>query len=51
MLFHIKPAFQAQVEKQCAKLEGVNLSVLKLNEGVLRLVGLKKARVDFLGGC
>lgn len=32
MLFHIKPVFQAEVEKQCAKLKGVNLSVLKLND-------------------
>ena len=32
MLFHIKPPFQSEVEKQCAKLSGVNLSILKLND-------------------
>ncbi|RLB51568.1 MAG: 3',5'-cyclic-nucleotide phosphodiesterase [Deltaproteobacteria bacterium] len=32
MLYHIKPAFQSDVEKQCAKLKGVNLHVLKLTD-------------------
>ncbi|MBW2453746.1 MAG: 3',5'-cyclic-nucleotide phosphodiesterase [Deltaproteobacteria bacterium] len=32
MLYHIKPAFQSEVEKQCAKLKGVNLHVLKLTD-------------------
>jgi 3',5'-cyclic-nucleotide phosphodiesterase len=32
MLYHIKPPFQAEVEKECAKLEGVNLHVLQLME-------------------
>ncbi|MBX3192111.1 MAG: 3',5'-cyclic-nucleotide phosphodiesterase [Labilithrix sp.] len=35
LLYHIKPAFQAAVEKQCAKLKGVNLSVLTLGEQLL----------------
>jgi len=32
MLYHIKPAFQSEVEKQCAQLKGVNLHVLKLTD-------------------
>lgn len=32
MLYHIKPCFQSEVEKECAKLKGVNLHVLQLNE-------------------
>ncbi|MBW2526920.1 MAG: 3',5'-cyclic-nucleotide phosphodiesterase [Deltaproteobacteria bacterium] len=32
MLYHIKPQFQAEVEKECAKLKKVNLHVLKLTE-------------------
>lgn len=32
MLYHIKPPFQAEVEKECAKLKGVNLHVLQLQE-------------------
>ena len=32
MLYHIKPPFQAEVEKECAKLEGVNLTVLQLTD-------------------
>lgn len=35
LLYHIKPTFQSAVEKQCAKLKGVNLSVLSLNEQFL----------------
>lgn len=35
MLFHIKPHFQSEVEKECAKLEGVNLSVLKLGDHII----------------
>jgi 3',5'-cyclic-nucleotide phosphodiesterase len=32
MLYHIKPNFQAEVERECARLKGVNLHVLKLAE-------------------
>lgn len=32
LLYHIKPVFQAEVEKECAALEGVNLEVLKLGD-------------------
>ena len=35
LLYHIKPAFQAEVEKQCAKLKGVELTVLSLGEQIL----------------
>ena len=35
LLYHIKPAFQAEVEKQCAKLRGVELTVLTLGEQLL----------------
>lgn len=35
LLYHIKPAFQSAVEKQCAKLRGVNLTVLSLGEQLL----------------
>ena len=35
LLYHIKPAFQSEVEKQCAKLKGVELSVLTLGEQLL----------------
>lgn len=35
LLYHIKPAFQRQVEEQCAKLKGVNLSVLRLGEQLI----------------
>lgn len=35
LLYHIKPAFQAAVEKQCAKLKGVELTVLTLGEQLL----------------
>lgn len=32
LLYHIKPVFQAEVEKECARLEGVSLEVLKLGD-------------------
>lgn len=32
MLYHIKPLFQAEVERECAALPGLNLHVLKLDE-------------------
>jgi cAMP phosphodiesterase len=35
LLYHIKPAFQRDVEKQCAKLKGVELTVLTLGEQLL----------------
>ena len=35
LLYHIKPAFQAVVEKECAKLKGVELTVLTLGEQLL----------------
>lgn len=35
LLYHIKPVFQTQVERQCAKLKGVDLSVLTLGEEIL----------------
>jgi 3',5'-cyclic-nucleotide phosphodiesterase len=35
LLYHIKPAFQAVVERQCARLKGVNLSVLSLGEQLI----------------
>jgi 3',5'-cyclic-nucleotide phosphodiesterase len=35
LLYHIKPAFQSVVERQCAKLKGVNLSVLSLGEQLI----------------
>jgi 3',5'-cyclic-nucleotide phosphodiesterase len=35
LLYHIKPAFQAVVEKECAKLKGVELTVLTLGEQIL----------------
>lgn len=35
LLYHIKPAFQAEVERQCAKLRGVELTVLTLGEQLL----------------
>lgn len=35
LLYHIKPAFQAEVEKQCSKLKGVELTVLRLGEQLL----------------
>lgn len=35
LLYHIKPAFQREVERQCAKLKGVDLSVLALGDQLL----------------
>jgi 3',5'-cyclic-nucleotide phosphodiesterase len=35
LLYHIKPAFQREVERQCAKLKGVDLTVLTLGEQLL----------------
>jgi 3',5'-cyclic-nucleotide phosphodiesterase len=32
LLYHIKPVFQAEVEKECSKLKGVNLTVLSLGD-------------------
>ena len=32
LLYHIKPIFQAEVEKECAALKGVNLTVLRLGD-------------------
>jgi 3',5'-cyclic-nucleotide phosphodiesterase len=32
LLYHIKPVFQAEVEKECAKLRGMNLEVLELGD-------------------
>ncbi len=32
MLYHIKPTFQGEVEKECAKLPGLNLQVLALGD-------------------
>ena len=32
LLYHIKPVFQREVEKQCAKLKGVNLAVTALDD-------------------
>jgi len=32
LLYHIKPVFQAEVEKECARLKGVNLTVLGLGD-------------------
>jgi 3',5'-cyclic-nucleotide phosphodiesterase len=35
LLYHIKPSFQVQVEKECAKLKGLNLTVLALGDHFL----------------
>jgi cAMP phosphodiesterase len=32
LLYHIKPVFQAQVERECAKIKGANLTVLSLGD-------------------
>ena len=32
LLYHIKPVFQAEVEKECAKIKGVNLTVPHLGD-------------------
>jgi cAMP phosphodiesterase len=35
LLYHIKPAFQREVEMQCSKLKGVELTVLTIGEQLL----------------
>jgi 3',5'-cyclic-nucleotide phosphodiesterase len=35
LLYHIKPTFQAVVEKQCAKLRGLNLSICAIGDQFL----------------
>ena len=35
LLYHIKPSFQARVERECARLKGVNLTVLALGDQFL----------------
>ncbi|WP_394849927.1 3',5'-cyclic-nucleotide phosphodiesterase [Pendulispora brunnea] len=32
LLYHMKPTFQGEVERECAKLKGLNLTVLNLGE-------------------
>jgi cAMP phosphodiesterase len=32
LLYHIKPVFQAEVEKECALIQGVNLTIPKLDD-------------------
>lgn len=32
LLYHIKPVFQAEVEKECAALQGMNLEVLEIGD-------------------
>jgi 3',5'-cyclic-nucleotide phosphodiesterase len=32
LLYHIKPSFQAKVERECAKLKGLNLTILGLGD-------------------
>jgi 3',5'-cyclic-nucleotide phosphodiesterase len=32
LLYHIKPSFQARVERECARLKGLDLTVLKLGD-------------------
>jgi cAMP phosphodiesterase len=32
LLYHIKPSFQAEVESECAKLKGLNLSVCRVGD-------------------
>ena len=32
LLYHIKPVFQTEVERECARLKGVNLTVLNLKD-------------------
>ena len=34
LLFHIKPFFQREVERECAKLRGLNLTVLRLGDEI-----------------
>ncbi|HVK63479.1 MAG TPA: 3',5'-cyclic-nucleotide phosphodiesterase [Polyangium sp.] len=35
LLYHIKPVFQAEVERECAALEGVSLEVMKIGDQFL----------------
>jgi 3',5'-cyclic-nucleotide phosphodiesterase len=35
LLYHIKPAFQSEVEKECAKLSGLNLHLLHVGEQLI----------------
>jgi 3',5'-cyclic-nucleotide phosphodiesterase len=35
LLYHIKPTFQAQVERQCARIKGASLTVLNLGDRFL----------------
>jgi cAMP phosphodiesterase len=35
LLYHIKPVFQREVERQCAKLKGVELSVLSIGDQLI----------------
>jgi 3',5'-cyclic-nucleotide phosphodiesterase len=35
LLYHIKPSFQAEVERECARLKGVNLTVCALGDQFL----------------
>jgi len=35
LLYHIKPSFQAKVERECAKIKGVSLEVLNLGDQFL----------------
>jgi 3',5'-cyclic-nucleotide phosphodiesterase len=32
LLYHIKPSFQAVVERECARLKGLNLTVCALGD-------------------
>jgi 3',5'-cyclic-nucleotide phosphodiesterase len=32
LLYHIKPSFQAEVERECARLAGLNLTVLRIGD-------------------
>ena len=32
LLYHIKPVFQAEVERECARLKGLNLDGLQLGD-------------------
>ncbi len=32
LLYHIKPVFQAEVERECAALPGLNLEVLQIGD-------------------
>jgi 3',5'-cyclic-nucleotide phosphodiesterase len=32
LLYHIKPTFQSVVERECASLKGVNLSVCRIGD-------------------